>query len=72
MTAAKKLIHGDGNRLMCPQITDGAGLVSDLLALPRVPFKFKAMCYHFTALWDSVTLIFTCTQVDKVSFQQIT
>lgn len=57
---------------LCPQITDGAGSVRDLLALPRVPFKFKATCYHFTALWDSVTSVFTCSQVNKLSFQQIT
>lgn len=66
MTVAKKLIHRDGNHLTCPQIMDGAGLVSDLPAPPRVPFRFNAICYHFTALKDSVTLIVTCTQVNKL------
>ena len=66
MTVAKKLIHGEGNRRTCPQIMDGASLVSDLPAPPRVPFRFNAIRYHFTALRDSVTLAVTCTQVNKL------
>lgn len=58
-----------------PHVSSNNGwgcLVSDLLAPPRVPFEVNAVRYHFLAPWDSITLIFSCTQVNKLSSQPLT